>query len=107
MFPHKVQMYEAKPHEKQWVADQLGHSMIINDDVYRKNINTISLTKTSVFLNASLSNKAHLYKGKSLTEMCDAEIDPLQFEENDEDEENEEVIEDVSDEEEEIAPEPK
>ena len=82
-FTTQMQLVNSTPNELKWVADHLGHTLGINDMVYRDLDDMVELTKMSAALEVAEQGALKQFKGKKFS---DIKLDPNEVEPNDLDE---------------------
>lgn len=101
-FTTQMQLVESTASEKVWVADHLGHSLGINDMVYRDLDDMVELTKMSAALEVAERGELKQFKGKNFSDikLDPMEVEPVAFNEADESDfdPSEDDLGDVSDE---------
>ena len=79
-FTTQMQLVNSTPNELKWVADHLGHSLGINDMVYRDLDDMVELTKMSAALEVAERGELKQFKGKNFSEI---KFDPMEVEPGD------------------------
>ena len=85
-FTTQMQLVNCTPNEMKWVADHLGHTLGINEMVYRDLNDMVELTKMSSALEVAEQGELKQFKGKNFSEI---KFDPSEVEPEDMDEVNE------------------
>ena len=79
-FTTQMQLVNSTPNELKWFADHLGHSLGINDMVYRDLDDMVELTKMSAALEVAERGELKQFKGKNFSEI---KFDPMEVEPGD------------------------